>query len=217
MPTNRTSGAKSARGKAASTSNRGARSRAVVVVPNDGLTDKERLFVEQYFICGLNGTEAALAVYDTTDRHVAAVMASDNLAKPDIRARVNERLEQFGLAANEVLARLAMHARGTMEDFIDPDSGAIDMKAAKKARQLHLVKKYRTKYTTFTDKDGGESDTLETEVELYDAQAALVHIGKHLNLFQVDQNININLTQLSDEELRQVAAGKKVISIEASK
>lgn len=187
----------------------------VVVERDDVLSDKQWLFVEQYFICGLNATEAAMQVYDCESRDVARSMGSENLAKPLIRARIDERLAQFGLAANEVLARLAMHARGTMEDFIDADSGAIDVKAAKRARQLHLVKKYRTKYTTFTDKDGGESDTLETELELYDAQAALVHIGKHLGLFQADTNININLTQLSDEELRQLADGKKIVSIEA--
>ena len=187
------------------------------VATRDKLTDKQRAFVEAYFASNFNGTEAAMQVYDCKDRNIAHGVASENLRKPAIRARVDERLAEHQLTANEVLARLAAHARGTIEDFIDPDSGAIDMKAAKKARSLHLVKKYKTKFTTFTDKDGGESEIIETEIELYDAQAALVHIGKHLGLFSADTNINFNLTNLSDEELRQLAEGKKVVNAQVVK
>ncbi len=184
-------------------------------------TDQQTLWLEQYFICGLNATEAALIAYNTTDREVAASIGSENLRKPYLRSRINERLDEFHLSANEVLARLAFMARGTMEEFIDADSQTIDLRKAKQAKKLGLIKKFKTKFitTTKTDVDGNTEDieVAEIELELYDAQAALVHVGKHLNLWNTDTNININLTQLSDEELRQVAAGKKVVSIEASK
>jgi phage terminase small subunit len=187
------------------------------VAVTDVLSDKERLFIEMYFICELNGTEAALAVYDTTNRAVAATIAWENLRKPEIRRRVDARLDEYHLQANEVLARLAYHARGSMVDFIDPDSGTIDLKKAKEAKALGLIKRYKTKFMTTTKaaigNDGEptteEIETIEIELELYDAQAALVHVGKHLNLF-TDKSINLNLdlTKTSDEDLMLLSQGK---------
>lgn len=219
MPTNRTA-PKRERAAKGSISKRGAKSRAVSVpveiVVDDGMTDQQRLFVEQYFINGMNATEAALAVYDTTDRHVAQVMGSENLSKPVIRARINERLDQFHLTANEVLARFAFHARGSMEEFIDVDSGTIDLKKARDGKKLGLIKKFRTKFTTTTKTTGDgkraiteEIEVLETEIELHDAQAALVHLGKHLGLFQPEVNIN-NFNMLTDDQLEALANGKPV-------
>jgi len=156
-----------------------------------------------------------MQVYNPKDRDVAASMASDLLSLPKVRACVDQRLDQFHLSANEVLARLAFHARGSMEYFLDPDSLTIDLRKAKQAKQLGLIKKFRSKITTMTDKDGAETEIIETELELYDAQAALVHIGKHLGLFNADVNINFNM--LSDEQLEQLANGKKVVTIEAGK
>lgn len=188
----------------------------IVVSAEPTLTDQQMLFIEQYFICGLNATEAALAVYDTKDRHVAQVMGSENLSKPVIRARVDERLAQFQLTANEVLARLAFQARGSMEEFID-DSGSIDIMKAKRAKQLHLLKKFKVRHVEFSDKQGNETITTETEIELHDSQSALVHLGKHLGLFQADTTINFNI--LTDDQLADIAAGKPVrtISVEAGK
>ena len=193
-----------------------ARKTVAVVDPNE-LTDKQRLFIEQYFVCGLNATEAALAVYDTTDREVAASIGGENLRKPQIRERINDRLDEWHMGANEVLARMSFHARGSMEEFVDADSLTIDLKKAKAAKKLGLIKRLRTKFTTFTDKDGGESETVEIEIELYDAQASLRDLGKHWGLFAADQNINFNFNQLSDEALRDLAAGRKPREIEMPK
>lgn len=187
------------------------------VALNDKLTDKQQMFIDAYFICGMNGTEAASQAGYAGDRDVLAVQASRLLSNVKVRARINELLEQFHLGRDEALARLAYMARGSMEDFIDEHTGAIDTLKAKRAHQLHLVKKYKSKVTTFTTKDGNEGEIVETEVELHDAQSAIVNIGKHLGLFQADTNININLTQLSDEELRHIADTGKVIETRALK
>jgi len=185
------------------------------VAKRDTLNNRQQMFIDAYFACGMNGTEAALQAGYKGNRDVLAVTASRLLSGVKVRARIAERLEKYHLTANEVLARLAMHARGSLEDFIDADSGVIDMAKAKQGRQLHLVKKYKTKFTTITDKDGRESEIVETELELYDAQSALVHIGKHLGLFNADVNINFNV--LTDDQLEAIAKGQKVITIEAGK
>ena len=167
------------------------------------------MFIEQYFICKLNGTEAAWIAYDCKDRAVAASIASEVLRKPEIRARVDARLAEFHMHANEVLSRMAFDARGTMEDFVDPDSGVIDLRKAKAAHSLGLLKRYKNKFTTYTSKDGDETETNEVEIELYDGQAARRDLGKHLGLF-IERNVNLNLdlTQATDEELRQIKEGK---------
>lgn len=185
-----------------------AKSKAVTV--KHKMTDKKQMFIEQYFICKLNGTEAAWIAYDCADRATAASIASDLLREPEIRARIDARLEEFHMTANEVLSRMAFDARGSMEDFVDPDSGVIDLKKAKAAHSLGLLKKYRTKFTTFTSKDGDETETNEVEIELYDGQAARRDLGKHLGLF-VDRSVNLNfdLSNASDEELRRIVEGKK--------
>jgi phage terminase small subunit len=134
------------------------------------LTDKQQLFVA--FYCETwNATEAARRA-GYPERSAYAVGA-ENLRKPQIRALVDEYKAAI-MPAGEVISRLAEHARGTMEDFIDVDREQLDLGKARTAGKLHLIKKFtrtETKYGT------------NVSVELYDAQAALVHLGKHHGLF----------------------------------
>lgn len=55
------------------------------------LTKKQREFVEEYAETG-NGTASVLAVYDTEDKNTAAVIASENLRKPNIQIALEEAL-----------------------------------------------------------------------------------------------------------------------------
>jgi hypothetical protein len=83
------------------------------------------------------------------------------------------------MSKDEVLIRLAEMARGSMDDFTTFWEGVslpkLDLAKAQKAGKLGLVKKL--KY----GKDG------EIEFELYDAQAALVQLGKAHRVF-VERN-----------------------------
>lgn len=146
--------------------------------PAKQLTTRQELFVEYYLQCW-NGTKAAkLAGYSEKS---ARETASELLAKPNIQSRVRARMAEVAMDSNEVLARLADHARGTMEDFLDPATVTIDLKQAADAGKLHLLKE--VEYTIRRDgKDDSETETVR--FKLHDAQAALVHIGKHLGLFK---------------------------------
>lgn len=133
------------------------------------LTNKQRAFVE-FYLQTWNASEAArLAGYS---EHTARVIGPENLSKPAIKAAIDRRLEQLAMGANEVLARLSQHAGGSMEDFVTlgPMGWFIDLEKAKQRGKLHLIKKIKQ------DKDG-------ITLELYDAQAALVQVGKHHKLF----------------------------------
>jgi phage terminase small subunit len=133
------------------------------------LTDKQRRFINFYLELW-NGTEAAAQAGYDGDRATLAVVASENLRKPKIRAAIEKRLESEAMGADEVLWRLGQQARGNLADFIDTDvpGGLIDMDAV--AEKGYLLKKLAW------TKSG-------LQIEMYDAQAALDKMGKAHSLF----------------------------------
>lgn len=169
-----------------------------------GLSDKQWVFVESYLTCW-NATRAAVSAGYSA--HTAHVQGFRLLRNATIARAIEQRIAEHHMTADEVLSRLAEHARGSMSDFIDPTSVSIDLAKAQRANKLNLIKK--VKYTIFT-KDDAQTETVE--FELYDAQSALVHLGKHLSLF-TDKSINLNLTPadlaaMSDEQLEALRDGK---------
>jgi hypothetical protein len=76
-------------------------------------------------------------------------------------------------------------ATANIADFLDND-GNINM--AELRRRGFLVKKTKRRRNTFRSRNGDESTTEDSELELYDAQSALINIGKHLGVFNDIQN-----------------------------
>lgn len=146
-----------------------------------GLTNKQRMFVEAYLECW-NATEAAKrAGYQGTYESLR-VIGSQNLTKPKIRTKIEERILGEAMSANEVLARLAEQARGNVAEFIT-ETGAIDWEAVRV--RGYLVKKIRhTK---------GKHST----IELHDSQSALALLGKHLRLFVEQMDITTQGEKIS--------------------
>jgi phage terminase small subunit len=136
------------------------------------LTDKQRIFVEEYLTCW-NATEAARrAGYDANEATLRSI-GSENLTKPNIKALIDQRMKEKALSADEVLARLADIARGTLDDFLSVDRRGrikIDLIKARKAGKMHLLKSY------------GKGKQGE-KIELYSAIEALQILGRHLQLF----------------------------------
>ena len=132
----------------------------------EGLTDKQQAFVEAYLLCGFNAAEAArqAGYSDKTARQQGQRL----LTNVDIAAAIRQGLAERAMAADEVLARLAEQARGTMDDFLD-DDGDIDLARGRERGKLHLVK------SRSTTKEG-------ERIELYSAQAALEILAKHHKL-----------------------------------
>lgn len=142
------------------------------------LSNLQRAFIDQYFLCGMNATEAILqAGYKAKSRAVAASMGAENLRKPHIRAEIDNRLNENAMQANEVLFRLSEIARASHGDFWKiSDSGfpRMDLKQAEKRGKLHLLKKVKV-----TQSEHGAN----VEIELHDAQSALVQLGRYYKLF----------------------------------
>lgn len=186
------------------------------------LSPKQKTFINAYLET-FNATEAARQAHYKGDDATLASVGWENLRKPEISKAIEERLAAHAMSADEVLKRLAEQARGTMGDFVrfdDAGNTVFDLQAAAMLGKMSLVKKLKTKtrtYTTptinvrpteFEDEDAEEEGRVEiedmqvTEVsiefELYDAQAALVHIGKHHKLFvdKVEHSGNVMTSEV---------------------
>lgn len=152
-----------------------------------GLTTKEHAFIEHYLACW-NGAQAARdAGYSPK---TAKEQASRMLTKVNVQEAIQVRLAELKMSADEVLARLTEHARGSLADFIDVAQPSIDLEdagdmdeahatvsgwrlnlaKAEHAGKLHLLKKLK-------------SGQWGPEIEIHDAQAALALLGKHHKLF----------------------------------
>ena len=136
------------------------------------LTKKRRVFVEEYLRCW-NGAEAARrAKYKYPDRQAYRL-----LRIVEIQELIQQRIQEKAMDADEVLLRLGEQARAEHAQYIRAD-GSVDLERLLKDGKGHLVK--GTKW----DRQGN------LVVDFYDAQSALVHIGKHHKMFTEQHEIS---------------------------
>lgn len=123
-------------------------------------------------------------------------MGARLLKNVEISEVISARLTETAMSADEVLMRLADHARGSMADFVrvTPAGPVFDFQAAETNGKLNLIKKLKTKTKIYVDFDKdpdnddltveiGQRTEIDVELELYDAQAALEKLGRHHKLF----------------------------------
>jgi len=144
------------------------------------LTAKEQRFIDEYIVC-LNGTEAASRAGYGGERSSLAVTATRLLRKAKISHAVHMRLDALAMPANEVLAQVTDISRNDMGDMLN-SMGAIDISEAMRRGKTNQIKRYKSKVTTITEKDGTEREIIETEIELYDRQGALNTLAKYHDL-----------------------------------
>ena len=135
------------------------------------LTVKQRAFTLEY-LKDFNATQAAIrAGYSTK---TARSQGQRLLTNVDIKAEIALVLEEKVMSRDEVLKRLAEHARADIREFIEVLPGGrlvlINLEKATDTGNTHLIKKIKI------TKAG-------PELELHDSQAALVHLGRHYGLF----------------------------------
>lgn len=150
------------------------------------LSKKHNAFVDEYLRLW-NGTQAYLRVYKHCSRKSAPANASRLLSSDNIIEAIKQRLADAHMQTDEVLKLLADMARGDMGEFLDVSGMGfnLDLQDAKARGLTKLIRKVKQKTTTYLAKKESEEDreVHELEIELYDAQAALEKIGRHLDLF----------------------------------
>lgn len=144
------------------------------------LSAKQKAFVNEYLQCW-NASEAARrAGYS---EKTAGSIGHENLKKPEISEEIARRVADQTMTADEVLIRLADHARADIKDFLAvADNGDTQLDITKAQGKTHLIKKVTQRRTVRTSEKSQVEETVLT-LELHDAQAALVQIGKHHKLF----------------------------------
>lgn len=164
------------------------------------LTPKQKLFADLYVgEAHLNATKAAIrAGYSLRS---AQQIGSENLLKPVISSYIEKRLDALTMPSKEILVGLTNEAKGSIADILD-DDGTFNYEKMIKRGSDKLLKKLKVKKTIRRTKDGEETEEISHEFEMYDAQAAKVHIGKAHGLFIEKHELSIkNVSKLSDEEL----------------
>ena len=149
------------------------------------LSKKHKAFAEHYLKL-FNGTQAYLLVYPKASYEAARTSASELLAKPNVKAYIDDRLSALQMSADEALAILAEHARGDMGQFMDISSVgySLDLETAKEKGITRLIKEIEQKVVTINGNGKTEDkEIITTKLKLHDPQAAAVTILKVLGKF----------------------------------
>lgn len=165
----------------------------------DELTPKIKRFCEEY-IKDLNGTQAAIrAGYSPK---AATEQACKLLAKGNVQNYVSELKKTLsnkneGLA-QQVIDELKKIGFANIQDYINKDNEIKDLSTIDrdKAAAVESIKKTVTEFS-----GGGESSGKKTSIQfkLYDKISALEKLGRHLGIFELDNQqkapvINVNIT-----------------------
>lgn len=152
------------------------------------LSRRDRRLVDEYLCNGMVQWKAYRdVIYTGEDPNYDSLrsLSSRKFADANIQAAIAERVARGAMPADEVLYRLGEHARGNLTPFLRVDDGGhvyFDFSHPEAEAHMHLIKKIKSKRTRTI----GEDEAWEhewTEVELYDAQAALKLIGQAQGLF----------------------------------
>jgi len=165
------------------------------------LTDRQKIFVEEYLI-DLNATQAAIrAGYSPKN---ADKIGSELLGKTRIKEEIDkalaERSKRTGINADRVLLEYAKIAFVNPEDVVDFETGEVLKNA--KTEDLAAIQSIKVKSSS------GKVDTEEREVKFASKERALEMLGKHLGMFKdrVEVTGNVNNTLL-ESIARQLGGG----------
>lgn len=158
------------------------------------MTSKQKRFCDEYLI-DLNATQAAIRAGYSVDS--AQSIGSENLTKPQLRARIGKAIaaqsKRTGVTADRVVRELARVAFANSQDVVNYDDATIKADASKD--DTAAVASVRVK--TIPTKDG---DGVEREVRMHDKLKALELLGRRLGLFTDNVNLNgdVGVTIIDD-------------------
>jgi len=175
---------------------------------NDELTDKQRLFIEEYLL-DLNATQAAIrAGYseDTARQQGSRLLSNVNIQK-EIKKAKQERIERTKITQDRVLKELSKIGFADINDFLRFGTEKTVIGRDESGEPI-------TDYANVVElKDSQEVDgSVISEVQLkdgklkfklHDKMKALNDIGRHLGMFNDKLDITTNgesVNQMTPEE-----------------
>lgn len=139
-----------------------------------GLTDKQRIFCQEYIV-DLNATQAAIrAGYSESS---AGSIGQENLTKPAIQAAIqramDERQSRTEITQDRVINELARIAFSDLCDFVEFDKNGVSVRDSQEVdgRVVAEISERATRYGR------------NKRIKLHDKIKALEMLGKHLGLF----------------------------------
>ncbi len=168
----------------------------------DGLTDKQRIFVEEY-LADFNATRAAEAAGYSNPQ----VSGARQLQNPKIAAVVEKYMarvqKQYELTREAILEQLAYCALRTGGDFVDDDGRIVqNIKKLPKAAQ-GAIDGIKQKVRKYYDREGNlAGETVETELKLVSKATALDLAMKHKGLFAAEKHEHL-MTQLDWDKMHE--------------
>lgn len=179
-----------------------------------GLSDKMASFCEEY-VLDFNATQAAIrAKYSSrTANRIASLL----LTKVDIQKKIQElidrRSKKTEQSGAEVIRRLWELANLDVSDIMTIDEGGsvqaipINQLPPGTGRLISKIKEKRT----IKEAVDGSSQTMfgQLEYEVPDRRACLELLGKHYGIFMADKINDVDISKLTDEQLRDLVQGKK--------
>jgi len=159
-------------------------------------TTKQRVFIEEY-LRTWNATQSAISA--GYSKKTAYSSGQRLLKDVEIKRLIDEEIATRAMGADEVLQRLADIARGDITDLMDITTSGFNIEllgeGQEKKPQSKLIKKIKQKVITRMGKteDSEDTETIETEIELYNQLEALKLLGQKHGLFK-------NITELTGKD-----------------
>ena len=166
---------------------------------------KHQEFINEYIrLKCSNATEAYQCVYPDCSYEAARRNASRLLTNADILAEIQRRVDAHTMSANEVLLRQAEIARSDIGEFLEQaEDGEVSVRLTdpktNERKRTHLIKRITQRKVVRTIKDMTETETTLT-LELHDAQAAQVQLGKHHKLWtdRIEEKAEVEIKNVHD-------------------
>lgn len=160
-------------------------------------TVRRKVFVERYLVNGNNATEAAK--FAGFSEKTAASQGARLLAHPAVKALIGTRAEQVVVAAQLTTERwakeMACIAHFDPGELYDPDGNLIP---------IHQLPEHVRRAIGSVDTErrregrGEEAETVTTtKIKIWDKNAALANVGKHLGMFERDNRQRATAIQVN--------------------
>jgi len=149
-----------------------------------GITDKEKLFVEELISCHLNQTQAYINIYGGKNRDSAKVKASQLLTKPNVYAYKQKLLSEMSFnkkaIINEAIQNLMNIAGGNIDEETLIQVGKTQKKITNKCQlrdRVNATELLLKLYGAFND---GDSEDIQQE------QATLQEISDEAKPIEIE-------------------------------